>query len=84
MQHEKLTVIFTSQNQAEARIIQGMLEASGISVIPLDDHSSGSVAGYGPAIPLRLAVPESQAQAARDIISGRQAGFGNRKNRKGL
>ncbi|MBI4801278.1 MAG: DUF2007 domain-containing protein [Elusimicrobia bacterium] len=65
---DSFAVVFISQNSAEARLVQQLLEANGLDAMLLDEYASGSVAGFGPAIPVRVVVPPGQAEAARAII----------------
>lgn len=68
MPEKNFIEVFASQNGAEARIIQQMLQSEGINAMLLDEFASGSVAGFGPAIPVRVVVPPEQADAARAMI----------------
>jgi len=68
MADKNFTEVFSSQIGAEAHIIQQMLVAEGLEALLLDEYASGSVAGFGPAIPVRVVVPPSQADAARAFI----------------
>lgn len=54
---------------AEAHIIQQMLISEGLDAMLLDEYASGSVAGFGPAIPVRVVVPPEQEAAARALIA---------------
>lgn len=46
----------------------GVLEANGVKCVLLDRNASGMVAGFGPAIPVRLAVVAGDREKALEII----------------
>lgn len=60
--------VFSSQMGAEAHIVQQMLISEGLEARLLDEFASGSVAGFGPGILIRVVVPPAQADAARALI----------------
>ena len=68
MTDKNLVEVFSSQIGAEAHIIQQMLVSEGLNALLLDEYASGSVAGFGPAIPVRVVVPPGQADAAKALI----------------
>jgi hypothetical protein len=70
MTDEKPVEVFISQNTGEARLVCQLLISRGLDAVILDAYASGSVGGFGPAIPSRVVVPPAQARAALEIIAG--------------
>lgn len=68
MEEKPLGVICQAQNSAEAEMLRGVLEANGVNCVLLDRNASGMVAGFGPAIPVRVAVAAEDREKALAII----------------
>jgi len=68
MEEKPLEVIYQAQNSAEAEMLCGVLKANGIECVLLDRNASGMVAGFGPAIPVRLAVVSEDREKALEIL----------------
>jgi hypothetical protein len=49
-------------------MVLDILKSAGMDAVLLDAFASGSVGGFGPAIPVRLAVPEPQEKAALELM----------------
>jgi len=63
-----LEVIYEAQNPAEAEILCGVLKSNGIKCVLLDRNASGMVGGFGPAIPVRVAVIAEDRVKALEIL----------------
>lgn len=68
MTDKNFVEVFSSQMGAEAQIVQQMLVSEGLDAMLLDEFASGSVAYFGPVIPIRVVVPPEQEAAARALI----------------
>ena len=68
----ELKDVFFSQNVSEAMMVLDILKSSGLDAVLLDAFASGSVGGFGPAIPVRVAVPEPQEKAALELLAAMQ------------
>ena len=62
--------VFISQNSVEAHLVLELLRSGGIAAVLFDNYASGSVAGFGPAIPVRVLVPAGQEKAALELLTG--------------
>ena len=69
---DELRDVFFSQNVSEAMMVLDILKSAGLDAVILDAYASGSVGGFGPAIPVRLAVPEPQEKAALELLAEMQ------------
>ena len=71
---EKLVDVYTACGETEAQIIKGKLESNGIPCILRSDAASSvhtfTVDGMGE---VKVAVFESQADEARELIGGEQS-----------
>jgi hypothetical protein len=72
MSEKEFAEVFISQNGGEARLVLEILKSSGLDAVMFDDYASGSVAGFGPAIPARVVVPAGQEKAALEILAAMQ------------
>ena len=63
-----MEVIYEAQNPAEAEILCGVLKSNGIKCVLLDRNASGMVGGFGPAIPVRVAVIAEDRVKALEIL----------------
>jgi len=68
MENDELVTIHEAQNTAEAELLRGVLEANGVDCVLLDSNASGMVAGFGPAIQVRLAVKPGDRAKALEIL----------------
>jgi hypothetical protein len=68
MEDKPLEVVYQAQNSAEAEMICGVLKSNGVKCVLLDRNASGMVAGFGPAIPVRLAVIAEDREKAIEIL----------------
>ena len=68
MEDKPLEVVYQAQNSAEAEMICGVLKANGVKCVLLDRNASAMVAGFGPAIPVRLAVIAEDREKALEIL----------------
>jgi|GEM_PF-3096751 len=68
MENKPLEVIYEAQNPAEAEILCGVLKSNGIKCVLLDRNASGMVGGFGPAIPVRVAVIAEDRVKALEIL----------------
>ncbi|PKQ19295.1 MAG: hypothetical protein CVT66_10925 [Actinobacteria bacterium HGW-Actinobacteria-6] len=68
MDEQPLEVIYQAQNSAEAEMLCGLLKSNGVKCVLLDRNASGMVAGFGPAIPVRLAVIPEDREKALEIL----------------
>lgn len=69
---DELKDVFFSQNVSEAMMVLDILKSAGLDAVLLDAFASGSVGGFGPAIPVRVAVPEPQEKAALELLAALQ------------
>lgn len=69
---DELRDVFFSQNGSEAMMVLDILKSAGLDAVVLDAFASGSVGGFGPAIPVRVAVPEPQEKAALELLASMQ------------
>lgn len=65
---ERMVVIGTYSNEFEAQLARAELEAANIPVQFLSDGLSGVHPHLQFARGIRIAVPESEAEAARDLL----------------
>ncbi len=63
-----MEIVYQAQNPAEAEMLCGVLESNGVKCVLLDRNASGMVAGFGPAIPVRLAVAAEDLKKAMEIL----------------
>ena len=68
MEDKPLEVIYEAQNSAEAEMLCGVLKSNGVKCVLLDRNASAMVAGFGPAIPVRLAVVAEDREKALEIL----------------
>jgi hypothetical protein len=68
MEDKPLEVIYEAQNSAEAELLCGVLKSNGIKCVLLDRNASAMVAGFGPAIPVRLAVIAEDREKAIELL----------------
>jgi hypothetical protein len=68
MEDTPLEIIHQAQNSAEAEMLCGILRASGVKCVLLDRNASGMVGGFGPAVPVRLAVAAEDREKALEIL----------------
>lgn len=68
MKENNLEVIFETRNPAEADMIAEVLKSEGIDCLLLDRNASGQIAGFGPAIRIRLAVSPREKEKAFEIL----------------
>jgi len=68
MEDKPLEIIHQAQNSAEAEMLRGVLSSNGVKCVLLDRNASGMVAGFGPAIPVRLAVAAEDREKALEIL----------------
>ena len=68
MDENALTTIYEAQNSAEAEMLCGLLKSNGVDCVLLDRNASGMVAGFGPAIFIRLAVAHGDREKALAIL----------------
>lgn len=68
MENRPLEIIHRAQNSAEAEMLCGVLRSNGVKCVLLDRNASGMVAGFGPAIPVRLAVVAEDREKAMEIL----------------
>jgi len=68
MEDKPLEVVYQAQNSAEAEMICGLLKSNGVKCVLLDRNASAMVAGFGPAIPVRLAVIAEDREKALEIL----------------
>ncbi len=69
MEDKPLVVIHEAQNSAEAEMLCGVLKSNGVKCVLLDRNASAMVAGFGPAIPVRLAVIAEDREKALEILN---------------
>ena len=69
MEDKPLEVIYQAQNSAEEEMICGVLKSNGVKCVLLDRNASGMVGGFGPAIPVRLAVIAEDRVKALEILN---------------
>lgn len=72
MEDNELRDVFISQNVSEAMMVLDILKSSGLDAVILDAYACGSVGGFGPAVPARVAVPERQEKAALELMAEMQ------------
>jgi hypothetical protein len=60
------------QTKVEADLTRLLLEAEGLTVIPFDEGMN--YMGLGPAMPIRLMVPETQYEEAARILAEEDIG----------
>ncbi len=72
MEANELRDVFISQNVSEAMMVLDILKSSGLDAVILDAYACGSVGGFGPGIPARVAVPEPQEKAALELLAEMQ------------
>lgn len=68
MDENSLKTIYEAQNSAEAEMLRGLLKSNGVDCVLLDRNASGMVAGFGPAILIRLAVAPGDREKALEIL----------------
>ena len=68
MDENALATVYEAQNSAEAEMLCGLLKSNGVDCVLLDRNASGMVAGFGPAIHIRLAVKLGDLEKAREIL----------------
>ncbi len=68
MEDKPLETIYEAQNSAEAEMLCGVLKSNGIKCVLLDRNASAMVAGFGPAIPVRLAVIAEDREKAIELL----------------
>ncbi|MDA8130110.1 MAG: DUF2007 domain-containing protein [Elusimicrobia bacterium] len=62
-------VVYTTDNYGEAALLRSLLESSGITCLMMDEASHTTAKfGLHAIVPIRLAVPASQAAHAADVI----------------
>jgi len=66
--------VATRSMPTEAHVIRGMLESAGLTPHVTDEHISQMHSFLAPAIGVRVLVPSSQAEAAREAIAEWEAG----------
>jgi len=79
MTADEFSDIFITQDAGEARLVLELLKSGGIDAVLFDAFASGSVAGFGPAIPARIAVPEGQKEAALEMLAAMRGTPGTEK-----
>lgn len=72
MKETQFANVFISQNVSEAMMVLDILKSAGLDAVIFDAYASGSVGGFGPAIPVRVAVPEPQEKAALELMAEMQ------------
>ncbi|MBI4656553.1 MAG: DUF2007 domain-containing protein [Elusimicrobia bacterium] len=68
MNENNPAIIRETQNPAEADMIYEILKSNGIDCILLDRNASGQVAGFGPAICIKIAVVPEHREKALEIL----------------
>jgi len=72
MKETQFVDVYVSQNVSEARMVLDILKSAGLEAAIFDAYSSGSVGGFGPAVPVRVVVPEPQEKAALELLAAMQ------------
>lgn len=72
MKETQFADVYISQNVSEARMVLDILKNAGLDAAIFDAYTSGSLGGCGPAIPVRVAVPEPQEKAALELLAEMQ------------
>ncbi|MCX5785764.1 MAG: DUF2007 domain-containing protein [Elusimicrobia bacterium] len=72
MPEKEFAEVFVSQDGGEARLVLEILKSSGLDAVMFDYYASGSVGGFGPAIPARVVVPADQEKTALEVIAAMQ------------
>lgn len=70
MAENDLAVIYETQNPVEADMIYEAIKSNGIDCILLDRNASGQLAGFGPAIRIKIAVRPGDREKAVEILAG--------------
>jgi hypothetical protein len=68
MEDKPLEIVYWAHNSAEAEMLCGVLGSNGVNCVLLDRNASGMVAGFGPAVPVRLAVAAEDREKALEIL----------------
>lgn|SRR5665647_3609027 len=66
---DKLFVIRTFQNDAEARLAEAVLEANGIDSSLIGDNAAGMLPYMNAMHPIRLVVKESDIETALELLN---------------
>lgn len=69
---ERKVVIATFENEFDAEIVIGHLEAAGISAGLIKDDAGGMLPSLQQSRGVRVLVPESQQQQAQDLLNDLQ------------
>lgn len=66
---ERKVVIATFENELDAELAIGHLEAAGISAVLIKDDAGGMLPPLQQSRGVRVLVPESQRQQAEDVLN---------------